>query len=120
MWDLPGPGLEPVSPALAGGFLTTVPPGKSRYNVFKKPLLSLSHVFVFILYGIYTFSFLCFWINLAWRFACFTSLFKEPAFWFAYSISLLSSVSISVPIIIFYPCLLSVCFLYESVFLLIP
>ena len=28
MWDLPGPGLEPVSPALAGGFLTTVPLGK--------------------------------------------------------------------------------------------
>ena len=28
MWDLPGPGLKPVSPALAGGFLTTVPPGK--------------------------------------------------------------------------------------------
>ena len=30
MWGLPGPGLEPVSPALAGGFLTTVPPGKPR------------------------------------------------------------------------------------------
>ena len=29
MWDLPGPGLEPVSPALAGGFLTTAPLGKS-------------------------------------------------------------------------------------------
>ena len=29
MWDLPGPGLEPVSPALSGGFLTTAPPGKS-------------------------------------------------------------------------------------------
>ena len=29
VWDFPGPGLEPVSPALAGGFLTTVPPGKS-------------------------------------------------------------------------------------------
>ena len=28
MWDLPRPGLEPVSPALAGGFSTTVPPGK--------------------------------------------------------------------------------------------
>ena len=28
MWDLPRPGLEPVSPALAGGFLTAVPPGK--------------------------------------------------------------------------------------------
>ena len=33
MWDLPGPGLEPVSPALAAGFLTTAPPGKSP-NVF--------------------------------------------------------------------------------------
>ena len=29
MWDLPRPGLEQVSPALAGGFLTTVPPEKS-------------------------------------------------------------------------------------------
>ena len=28
MWDLPGPELEPVSPALAGRFLTTAPPGK--------------------------------------------------------------------------------------------
>ena len=28
-WDLPGPGLKPVSPALAGGFLTTAQPGKS-------------------------------------------------------------------------------------------
>ena len=28
MWDLPGPGLKPMSPALAGGFLTTAPPGK--------------------------------------------------------------------------------------------
>ena len=28
MWDLPIPGLEPVSPALAGRFSTTAPPGK--------------------------------------------------------------------------------------------
>ena len=28
MWDPPGPGHEPVSPALAGGFPTTAPPGK--------------------------------------------------------------------------------------------
>ena len=28
MWDLPGPGLKPMSPALAGRFLTTAPPGK--------------------------------------------------------------------------------------------
>ena len=29
MWQLPGPGIEPMSPALAGGFLTTGPPGES-------------------------------------------------------------------------------------------
>ena len=34
MWDPPRPGLEPVSPALAGGFSTTAPPGKPM-----KPLL---------------------------------------------------------------------------------
>ena len=27
-WDLPGPGLKLMSPALAGGFFTTEPPGK--------------------------------------------------------------------------------------------
>ena len=36
MWDLPGPGLEPVSPTLASGLLTTAPPGKSP----KRPRLS--------------------------------------------------------------------------------
>ena len=34
MWDLPRPGLEPVSPALAGGMLTTAPPGKPLYILF--------------------------------------------------------------------------------------
>ena len=28
MWDIPGLGIEPVSPALTGGFFTTEPPGK--------------------------------------------------------------------------------------------
>ena len=28
LWDPPRPGLEPVSPALAGRFSTTAPPGK--------------------------------------------------------------------------------------------
>ena len=28
MWDLPRPGLEPMSPALAGRFSTTAPSGK--------------------------------------------------------------------------------------------
>ena len=33
MWDLPGPGIELLSPALAGRFLSTVPPGKSGYEL---------------------------------------------------------------------------------------
>ena len=32
--NLPGAGTEPVSPALAGGFSPTVPPGKSINNLF--------------------------------------------------------------------------------------
>ena len=31
MWDLPRPGLEPVSPALAGRFSTTAPPGEPGF-----------------------------------------------------------------------------------------
>ena len=38
MWDLPRPGLEPVSRALAGRFSTTVPPGK--------PLLSHLNILI--------------------------------------------------------------------------
>ena len=34
MQDLPGSGLEPVPPELAGGFLTTALPGKSRETTF--------------------------------------------------------------------------------------
>ena len=34
MWDLPRPGLEPVSPALAGRLSTTAPPGKPHCLVF--------------------------------------------------------------------------------------
>ena len=34
MWNLPGPGIEPTSPELAGRFLTTVPPEKSLAQIF--------------------------------------------------------------------------------------
>ena len=34
MWDLPRPGLEPVSPALAGRFSATAPPGKPAVPSF--------------------------------------------------------------------------------------
>ena len=35
MWDLSGPGIELVSPALAGGFLTTGLPGKPLHHSLK-------------------------------------------------------------------------------------
>ena len=34
MWDPPGPGHKPVSPASAGGLSTTAPPGKPDHMVF--------------------------------------------------------------------------------------
>ena len=34
MWNLPGPGIKPLSHALAGGFLSTVPPGKASSAYF--------------------------------------------------------------------------------------
>ena len=51
MWDLPGPGLESVSPALAGGFSTTAPPGKSptlflNRKKFTDPCLMQSFVLI--------------------------------------------------------------------------
>ena len=43
MWDPPRPGLEPVSPASAGRFSTTVPPGKPKGpNYYGIDLVSLS------------------------------------------------------------------------------
>ena len=33
MWDLPGSGIEPMSPALTGGFFTTEPPGRPPHTV---------------------------------------------------------------------------------------
>ena len=36
---VPGTGIEPTSPALAGGFLTTAPPGKSLLEVLNLGML---------------------------------------------------------------------------------
>ena len=41
MWDLPRPGLEHVSPALAGRFSTTAPPGKPKYPSFTRACVYL-------------------------------------------------------------------------------
>ena len=41
MWHLPVPGTESVSPALAGGFFTTEPPGKPHEAVSDSISLSV-------------------------------------------------------------------------------
>ena len=42
-WDLPRPGLEPVSPALAGRLSTTAPPGKPLIWFLGLKYLELLH-----------------------------------------------------------------------------
>ena len=49
MWDLPRPGLEPVSPALAGRFSTTAPPGKPPLLHLKKFFFNLL-IFYLLIY----------------------------------------------------------------------
>ena len=43
MWNVPGPGIKPMSPALAGGFLSTIP---SRNSFFKNLFIWLHQVLV--------------------------------------------------------------------------
>ena len=43
MWDLPRPGLEPASPALAGRFSTTAPPWKPCPYFFKQSSYFIHH-----------------------------------------------------------------------------
>ena len=59
MWDLPRPGLEPVSPALAGRFSTTAPPGKPCKAFLKT---------------IYIFYLFYFWLHWVFVAACGLSL----------------------------------------------
>ena len=37
MWNLPGPGIKAVSPALADGFLSTAPPGEALSFILGVP-----------------------------------------------------------------------------------
>ena len=47
MWDPPRPGLEPVSPALAGRVSTTAPPGKLQCFLFQEiALLYITQIFL--------------------------------------------------------------------------
>ena len=43
MWDPPRPGLEPMSPALAGRFSTTAPPGKPCV-VYSSSYVAVEHL----------------------------------------------------------------------------
>ena len=57
MWDPPKPGLEPVSPALAGRLSTTVPPGKPLFLHLDSSLSFIDLCYCFLhLYFIYFFS----------------------------------------------------------------
>ena len=55
MWDLPGPGLEPVSSAMAGGFLTTALPGKPSYSYlgYFYEFSSVPHCPIYVMEGIF-------------------------------------------------------------------
>ena len=62
MWDPPRPGLEPVSPALAGRLSTTAPPGKP---------ISLSFLKIIFRYRIWTWSYFVAHFNGNLRFITF-------------------------------------------------
>ena len=65
MWDLPRPGLEPASPALAGRFSTTAPPGKPCFYIlfnFSRQFVSLFLFFFAIIVSV-----------------CLQSVFKDPS-----------------------------------------
>jgi len=44
MWNLPRPRINPMSPALIGGFLTTGPPEKSQSFPFKVAIRNVTGV----------------------------------------------------------------------------
>ena len=62
MWDLPRPGLEPVSPALAGRFSTTAPPGKPLPDAFL--CIYIMSLLVYLLLSVIYQSCMCVSINL--------------------------------------------------------
>ena len=65
MWDVPGSGLEPVSPALAGGFSTTAPPGKPWSILWTHNYPYACLAFNYILFSITTYR------------SCFSSSFQN-------------------------------------------
>ena len=58
MWHLPVPGLEPMSPVLAGGFFTTEPPGTSLSGFFLREYPEMFNLDTIWVYG----YFVCFFV----------------------------------------------------------
>ena len=64
LWDLPRPGLEPVSPALAGRFSTTVPSGKPDFLLlFQKFKKCRVYIQVYNLFGVNCYRWCEIWIK---------------------------------------------------------
>ena len=55
MWDLPRPGLEPVSPALTGRLSTTVPPGKPSIKFLKTKNILFRDIYIYICVYVYAY-----------------------------------------------------------------
>ena len=79
MWDLPKPGLEPVSPALAGRFSTTVLPGKPQECFYYESALNFVKCFfcidwddhvIFLLYSLNV----VFYIDCMWKHPCISGI----------------------------------------------
>ena len=87
MWDLPGSGIEPMSPVLTGGFFTTEPPGKPL-DLYLCVCLHMcvsicAHVYIYVSTSVsehvwmsgpvcvymclcvyfYTFAYVCIWVS---------------------------------------------------------
>ena len=90
MWDLPRPGLEPVSPALAGRVSTTAPPGKPLSHVLMEEvsflrrqgpafhLCSGSHLLLLYLLYFQTFLFTDFFLA-TFILSQILSILKQPS-----------------------------------------
>ena len=64
MWDLPRPGLEPVSPALAGRLSTTAPPGKPHLSLLRLVLWpSMWSIFMNVSCVLEEYEFCCCWVG---------------------------------------------------------
>ena len=64
LWDLPRPGIKPVSPVSSGGFLATEPPGESPLSFLEMESrapgkLTRTHVSTKLIYTYYGWNYAC-------------------------------------------------------------